>query len=123
MHTVQISSGELLDRLSILDIKSRVLADSPQISWVVKEKEPLARQALALLEDIEVRALYERLVAVNEAIWNAMQTIYDWNGARDSTYVEAVLCIIDENKARAAVKRQVDDLLSSPLREAKSFFT
>lgn len=118
---MEISNGELLDRLSILQIKSERLDDS-QTQFVTREIDQLHKQAIPLMASTEVAALYENLLEANRTMWDAMQAVYDWNGPRNESYTSAVRNIIDTNADRAVAKRKIDLITESPLREAKSFF-
>lgn len=121
MPRIEISNGELLDRLSILIIKVDVLTDQePQIQADLGEIELHASSLLAVPE---IEELFDKLVAVNRTIWTAMQGVYDWHGPRDASFVDHVVTIIDENQTRARLKRGIDIATASRFREAKSFFS
>ena len=122
MPLVNISNGELLDRLSILEIKLAQLNDKDALGWVSKEIEPLRLQARDLLEHEILVDLYEELLLANLDMWNAMQLIYDWSTEINEEYVSIIVSIIDVNQKRAGIKRAVDELTGSEIREAKSFF-
>jgi hypothetical protein len=121
MALIEISNGELLDRLSILIIKANVLTDQkPQIQADFAEIEVYASNLLAVPD---IQELFDKLMAVNRTIWTAMQGVYDWHGPRDASFVDHVVTIIDENQTRARLKRDIDIATASRFREAKSFFS
>jgi hypothetical protein len=120
MPQVEISNGELLDRYSILLIKSERLTN--QVKVLAPDLESTRGQAGALLGDPGISSLFADLLAVNQRIWDAMQAIYDWRGNRNDEFVSHVFAIIEENQERARIKRAIDVASRSTLREAKSFF-
>ena len=122
MYLVKVSPGELIDRLTILRVKERHLSDGEQLKLVKKDIQNLSEHASKLLTDPRVRSLAEDLYRHNEAMWQAMQKIYDWTGERTGEFPTIVLSIIDVNKERAYAKRSIDILLESEIMEAKSFF-
>src|SRR4051812_37106256 len=121
--TVPISWGELIDKITILEIKRVRLA--PQDARVNVEKE------LALLSVIgapalargDVAALSRALRRVNEDLWELEDAIReeDAKGRFGAVFVRLARSIYTRNDERAAIKRQINALLSSELVEEKSY--
>jgi hypothetical protein len=125
---IPASPGEVLDKLTILDIKLDRIADAAKRANVAREHQALTEAwdaALAgrpgLLPQLaEHRAA---LRAVNEALWEVEDALREHErraefGAR---FVELARSVYRTNDRRAALKRQVNDLLGSALHEEKSY--
>ena len=112
-----------MDRLSILEVKARKLHDDAQSSYVIGEIQELKQIAEPLFLDETVKTKYDELELVNEKMWDAMQEIYDWRGSTAvQKYNEIIVAIIEVNKQRAILKREIDLHMNSTKFEAKSFF-
>jgi hypothetical protein len=113
---IPVSPGELLDRLTILEIKSERLADTEQRTNVIMEWSALARLATDLLaEDEDIIRLKVEIRAVNEGLWNIESAIGDHERRRDfgPRFIELARAVYRANDRRAALKRAVNDRLSS----------
>jgi hypothetical protein len=121
---VPISPGELLDKITILRIKSKRMADPKKLANVTRELEALektwreSRYAAA-----DVAADLEALLAVNERLWVIEDDIRDKERARsfDAEFVRLARSVYVENDERAAIKRRLNVALGSSLIEEKSY--
>ena len=68
MVSIEVSVGELFDKITILKIKQKKLTDQEQIKNVNKELAYL--ESKAFNNEIEVNALVEELQAINEQLWD-----------------------------------------------------
>lgn len=122
MPVIEVSNGELLDRVSVLEIKRARLSASVQLSFVESELQGLLDSANSLLAMNEVARLYESLMRTNQEIWDGMQFIYDTEAQWNEQLMHVTLSIIELNKRRAQFKRDIDVATGSNQREAKTFF-
>ncbi len=121
---VPVSPGELLDKITILRIKSRRMADPNKLANVRRELEALEQTwrsspyAAVDIED-EVSALLE----VNERLWTIEDDIRDKEraGAFDSDFIRLARAVYIENDERAAIKKRLNLKLGSTLVEEKSY--
>jgi hypothetical protein len=121
---VPISVGELLDKISILELKAAALADPEKRANVVRE---LA--ALSAVRDREVipapslNALYGELRAVNRRLWDIEDELrqLEHKGEFGSRFVEVARSVYRDNDRRAALKREINRLTGSELIEEKSY--
>jgi hypothetical protein len=121
---VPISVGELLDKISILELKAAALADPEKRANVVRE---LA--ALSAVRDREVssapslNALYGELRAVNRRLWDIEDELrqFEHKGEFGSRFVELARSVYRDNDRRAALKREINRLTGSELIEEKSY--
>ena len=121
---VPVSWGELLDKITILDIKSRRITDPAKLVNIAREHDALQAvvDATGALPD-GTRSLVDALVGVNEALWDIEDEIRDCERRKDFTerFVELARSVYHQNDRRAALKRELNDLLGSELVEEKSY--
>ena len=119
-----VSIGELVDKITILEIKSERLSDPAALANVRRELELLSGELGKLdLADPEVGRIRADLKAVNEQLWEIEDDIRDKErqGAFDDRFVELARAVYITNDKRAALKREVNLLLNSALVEEKSY--
>jgi tetratricopeptide (TPR) repeat protein len=121
---VEISPGELLDKITILQIKSRRITNPAKLRNVAAELQALepARQR-ALPDTPALAALASELQAVNEALWNVEDDLRICERDRDfgPRFVELARSVYRTNDRRAALKRRVNELLGARIVEEKSY--
>lgn len=122
--TADISLGEFLDKLTILQIKAERIKDAGKLVNVRKE--------LALLTDTwtgsgfagaDIAAPLARLKAINEKLWDIEDRIRlkEAQRAFDKEFIELARSVYICNDERAAIKRELNVLLGSGLVEEKSY--
>jgi len=121
---VPISSGELLDKITILRIKSARMTDETKLRNVRLELQLLEqtwRDSGAAIP--EVAADETELQRVNEALWDIEDKIRDKELAQefDSEFIELARAVYVTNDERAAVKKRVNLALGSRIVEEKSY--
>lgn len=121
---VEVSWGELLDKVTILQIKEARIQDAAKIANVRKELAALAREHQRALDmNPAVPSLMDELRRINEALWEIEDEIRDWERRKDfgARFIELARAVYVTNDQRAAVKRQLNDALGSELVEEKSY--
>ena len=120
---VPISPGELLDKITILEIKLARMTDEAKLANVRLELEALAAVEATLATSTALSALRKALREVNEALWEIEDDIRDCERAGDfgSRFVELARAVYHTNDRRAALKREVNVALGSALVEEKSY--
>jgi hypothetical protein len=119
-----VSFGELIDKITILEIKSERIADPAKLDNV--------RGELELLRDtwrghpaaaIDIVTLQGALKQVNERLWVIEDEIrvQEQRQLFDATFVKLARSVYFENDQRAALKRQINLRLGSTLIEEKSY--
>lgn len=121
---VPISPGELLDKLSILEIKSERIAEADKLANVRRELsllENIWRQFDA--EDAEIRVLRNELRRVNERLWEIEDAIREREARADfgPEFLELARSVYQNNDQRALVKRRINEALGSEIFEEKSY--
>jgi Family of unknown function (DUF6165) len=121
---VEVSPGELLDKITILEIKSQRITDPAKLRNVASELRSLeAARRRALPETPQLAALAAELRAVNEALWQIEDDIRrcERDGDFGPRFVELARSVYRTNDRRAALKRRVNDLLGARVVEEKSY--
>jgi tetratricopeptide (TPR) repeat protein len=118
-----ISGGELIDRITILEIKSVEIANEPARANVFKELRLLQEIADAHAGCGAVSPLKSRLKEVNRALWQIEDAIREKErkGEFDQDFIELARSVYKRNDERAAIKRQINDFLASEIVEEKSY--
>ena len=129
--TVQISVGELLDKITILEIKAERIADPAKRLHVEAELALLVerRQALGLGRDAggaaeaEIERLMAELGEVNRRLWDVEDRLRGLEQVGDfgDTFVALARSVYRENDRRAELKRRLNELTGSELVEEKSY--
>ncbi len=123
MISVPISTGELFDRISILEIKSERLSRPEQRANVSRELQ-LLRTHLGDQGPVPlVRPLFAELRLVNETLWDIEEAIRDCERRKDfgPAFIQLARAVYLNNDRRAAIKRKINELMDSPLHEEKSY--
>ncbi len=120
---IEVAPGELVDKLTILDIKHRRIADVVARRNVAAERTILARAFAALGRDAILTALRGELRAVNERLWDIEDAIREHEGRGDfgPGFVALARAVYRTNDERAAIKRRINVALDSALFEEKSY--
>jgi hypothetical protein len=121
---VQVSPGELLDKISILEIKSERIRDAAKLAKVRRELASLLRERDAALSPSEEwAALAAELKAVNSALWDVEDELRRCERDKDfgERFIELARSVYRRNDERAALKRRIDELLGAPWGEQKEF--
>ncbi len=121
---VPVAPGELIDKITILEIKLDRIQDSAKQANVRAELAELTAVRERNLSSGEVLVqLTEALKAVNEALWQIEDELRECERAQDfgPRFIELARSVYQNNDRRAALKRQINELLGSRLIEEKSY--
>ena len=122
--TIRISWGELMDRITILEIKLERLRSKESVVKVRKELIALlsiAKSALARRDDLA--ALKRKLKTVNGRLWEIEDKIRGKEAKKsfDEEFIELARSVYLNNDRRGELKRQINALLQSELGEEKQY--
>ena len=121
---VPVSYGELIDKITILEIKADRIGNAEKLANVRTELDLLnatwSADPLAASDIVAERA---KLKAVNEALWDIEDHIRVKEKAKafDNEFVELARAVYFRNDDRAAYKREINEKLGSTLVEEKSY--
>lgn len=121
---VQVSVGELLDKITILEIKSQQIADRKQLENVQRELSMLKAAVDRSVElNHRVVELMNGLRVVNRVLWDIKDAIRECEKCQDfgPSFIELARSVYHNNDQRASLKRQINELTGSRLVEEKSY--
>ena len=122
--TVEISPGELIDKITILEIKLERISDGAKLANVRIEHKTLSQSRdQHMAPSAELDRLTSELKAINEMLWQIEDDIRDCerNGNVGPTFIELARSVYIRNDTRARLKREINELLGSSLVEEKSY--
>ena len=121
---VEVSPGELFDKITILQLKRERIADAAKLKNVMSELAMLeASRDRAVTPSDELAGLTAELRGVNEALWQIEDDLRQHERAGDfgPRFIELARSVYRLNDRRAALKRQINETLGSNLMEEKSY--
>ena len=122
--SVPISVGELLDKITILEIKAERIPDPAKLANVRTELDALAglRDGLGL-EGTGIEPLVVELGQVNRRLWDVEDRLRVLERAQDfgAEFIRLARAVYRENDHRAHLKRRLNELTGSALIEEKSY--
>jgi Family of unknown function (DUF6165) len=121
---VGIAPGELIDKLTILEIKLERMNDADKLRNVRREYDELMGVYRAEVKaSPELGELTARLKEINGRLWTIEDDIRDLERAKEfgPRFVALARSVYRTNDERAAVKRQINVLLASDIIEEKSY--
>jgi hypothetical protein len=121
---IPISPGELLDKITILQIKSERISDATKVANVRTELGMLEQVWSETVEDDEqIRVLSGELKSINEALWEIEDDIRDEerNKRFGDRFIELARAVYVTNDERANAKKNVNLHLNSSIVEEKSY--
>ena len=121
---IEIAPGELIDKITILEIKAERISDPGKLENVRIELESLEQSRDdAVPGSADLDRLTAGLKAVNEELWVIEDDIRDCERAGDfgDRFIELARSVYKTNDRRAALKRKINTLLGSRMVEEKSY--
>ena len=122
---VEVSNGELLDKLTILELKMSNISDDKKLINVRKEfneLNPLAKLLFEKFKD-ELLSKYKELALINSQLWKIEDDIRECEKNKNfgKKFVELARAVYFTNDKRSDVKKQINILTGSGFIEEKSY--
>jgi hypothetical protein len=121
---VEISPAELIDKLTILEIKLELIEEEGKRANVKREYSLLISAYQATIVETEpLRELTSMLKRINRELWDIEDNIRAEERAKSfgARFIELARSVYRTNDRRASVKRQINAMLNSPIPEEKSY--
>ena len=120
---VALSWGEVIDKITILEIKQQRLSSAQAIDNVRRELAALNKVVAATTVPDGLAALKQALRTVNEKLWDIENKIRAKEAASafDQQFIELARSVYINNDERAKLKREINKLLKSELIEEKQY--
>ena len=122
----EISVGELFDKITILNIKTKKIHDSEKLNNIKKELSFLNHQASSII--IKDQALLnrsiEKLQLINEELWDIENNKRECEANKDfgEKFIELSRDVHFKNDIRAKIKKEINLLTDSSVIEEKEYF-
>ena len=123
---VEISIGELFDKLTILEIKMEKISDSSKLENITKEWNILNDKSMSILAIYSDQVLFnkvDQLEEVNRQLWDIEDWVRDCEKQErfDKEFVELARSIYKLNDKRSEIKKAINILTKSNIIEEKSY--
>jgi hypothetical protein len=120
---IEVAPGELIDKITILEIKLVRMRDEGKLSNVQREYAILSRVADVVLANPELTTLRSELKSINERLWQIEDDIRERERRQDfgPEFIRLARAVYRTNDERARVKREINRLLNSTFVEEKAY--
>ncbi len=125
---IPVSPGELADKITILEIKSKRVKDKLKLKSVKAELKLLQKEAALLLKTNTKRAgkfkiLKAKLYRINTALWNIENVIRALEGKKEFSkkFVQTARSVYINNDKRSEIKNSINKLFGSAIKEVKEY--
>ena len=121
----EISAGELIDKITILEIKKIKISDKNKLKDVEKELASLNETFKKFIPDpSQIKPLIDKLKSINLKLWDIE------NGKREAErnkdfgekFIDLARSVYKSNDERAKIKLEINNLLGSNIKEVKSHY-
>lgn len=119
--SVPVSIGELLDKISILEIKNKKISDPNRLKNIEKEKDALI--GICKENNIALGDQFNRLTQINEELWDILQFQRDKEKKKefDDEFVRLSSLVYHKNDQRFEIKKEINELYDSDIKEEKHY--
>ncbi|MDH5581899.1 MAG: DUF6165 family protein [Bdellovibrionales bacterium] len=117
---IPVSLGEVIDKVSILRIKKQKISDQQKLKFIRDEESRLVK---FLNQDKSYLIWIERLVEVNQALWEVEDNLREKEKANDfgEDFILLARSVYILNDQRFEIKNKINSLFNSSIREVKSY--
>lgn len=123
MVAVPVSVGELIDKLSILQVKKIKITNPEKLKYVSEEFDLLHNQSKIYFQVDEVRSLYDSLTEVNSNLWDVEDKLRVFESEKkfNEEFIELARKVYYTNDERFRLKNEINSITSSEIREVKDY--
>ena len=122
---IEVSNGEILDKITILVIKSKIIADPIKLKNINNELDELKPflDVVGYESNVTVNSLVKELQAINEKLWVIEDKLRDKEKLKefDDEFVQLARGVYFTNDERARIKKNLNEVTNSKLVEEKSY--
>ncbi len=118
---IEVSNGEIVDKLTIIEIKLEQIKDETKLVNLKKEYTVLDEAVSKIIK--KDHELYRNLLKINQELWDIEDTIRDLERDKNfgDAFVKTARAVYFTNDKRSEIKRQINELTGSNLVEEKSY--
>jgi hypothetical protein len=120
---VELSTGEVLDKVSILYLKREFISNENKLININKEYTVLYQAIKELIQNDQIYKLYVELLDINRALWHIEDALREKERHKDfdQDFIQLARDVYYTNDKRAEIKKQINLLTESDLIEEKSY--
>jgi len=118
---IEVSNGEIVDKLTIIEIKLKHIKEEAKLVNLKKEYAVLDEAVSKIIQ--KDHKLYIALLEINQKLWNIEDDIRDMERDKDfgENFVKTARAVYFTNDIRSDIKRKINELTGSNLLEEKSY--
>lgn len=123
MINIPVSVGELLDKLSILQVKKNNVTNKSKLDLINKEFELLHSLSLEYISNPIIRPLYDDLININSKLWKIEDDIRIFESSKtfNQEFIDLARSVYFTNDERFEVKNKINIELNSSIKEVKEY--
>jgi hypothetical protein len=123
MISIPVSVGEMIDKLSILQVKKIKVTNEEKLEFINKEFDLLYNFSSEFFKNLEIELIYEKLILVNTNLWDIEDQlrVLEKEKKFDSEFIELARKVYFTNDERFRLKNEINLLTSSEIREVKDY--
>ena len=121
----EISAGELIDKITILEIKKTKINDGEKLKNIEKELSSLNETFKKVIPKLsEIKILSDKLKSINLKLWDIenAKRLAEKNNNFDEKFIELSRSVYKNNDERAKIKLEINNILGSNIKEVKSYY-
>ena len=121
----EISAGELLDKITILEIKKEKISDIQKLKDIEKELSSLTTTSKDQIPDkSKIEGLIQSLKKINLKLWDIEENKRkaEKNKKFDEAFIKLSRDVYKSNDERAKIKLKINEILGSNIKEVKSHY-
>ena len=121
---IPVSFGELIDKLTILEIKKSKITDNEKLKNILLEFELLNKKYQTKLKDTkELQVFYDALLEVNHKLWKIEDKIriLENNKEFNEEFIDLARSVYKSNDERFAIKNEINKTFDSEIQEQKEY--
>ena len=123
MVTIPVSVGELIDKLSILQVKKNKVKNPDKLKFIEKEFNLLHNMSHDYLQNQDIFLTYNQLIDVNQKLWEVEDELRVLESKRlfDNNFIELARSVYYTNDERFRLKDIINNLTNSEIKEQKDY--
>jgi hypothetical protein len=123
MIQVPVSIGELIDKLSILQVKKNKISDETKLLLVDKEFKYLNELSSEFFKNDEIFNLYNSLINTNSKLWDVEDElrVIEVTKNFDNNFIDLARNVYFTNDERFSLKNKINEITKSEIKEVKDY--
>ena len=123
MLSVPVSVGELIDKLSILQVKKIKVTNPDKLVFINKEYDLLYEMSSEFLQRKDILQIYDDLISTNLKLWEVEDELRVIESTKnfDNTFTELARSVYYTNDERFRLKDKINSLTNSEIKEQKDY--